>query len=518
MKFRPPRSARTIAPVRVLSAVFVVPVFVAAAVALAALGSALVAAPAHAADPASASTPTPLLITVDDLPIAGALHEEQAERERITRGLLEALAKHRIRAVGLVTWNNVKSDADLDLLEMWLEAGHELGNHSRAHLDYTRTDSTAYIDDMEAGRAALAGFLRERGWCRCPDGVWRKATGTQADREASAASIEAARTAAAAGREHDPRTGERHDSATCIPSAENQRVRFFRFPYLREGETSAKLAAMRRYLAASGQRNLHVTIDYQDWDFEKPWVEARRRGDAAEMERVAARYHESLHLETRCHEEESERLFERVPPQILLLHANEVGAANWDSLFAWFERSGHRFATVDEVLADSAFAGADACEFLSRYGGSLWFRFSDCERRAAAHDAVATLLGEQAAAWNRGDLEGFCSVYSDDATFVSPSGTSQGRAMILDRYRAKYPDASAMGTLTLEVVEGRAAGGPEVSMLGDVMPGRIHAYSVAARWTLAYPAGAERETKSGMTLLVLHREGGAWKIVQDASM
>jgi hypothetical protein len=50
------------------------------------------------------------------------------------------------------------------------------------------------------------------------------------------------------------------------------------------------------------------------------------------------------------------------------------------------------------------------------------------------------------------------------------------------------------------------------------MPGRIHAYSVAARWTLAYPAGAERETKSGMTLLVLHREGGAWKIVQDASM
>jgi hypothetical protein len=90
--------------------------------------------------------------------------------------------------------------------------------------------------------------------------------------------------------------------------------------------------------------------------------------------------------------------------------------------------------------------------------------------------------------------------------------------MILERYRKKYPDRSAMGTLTLEVVEGRAAGGPEVSMLGDAMPGRIHAYSVAARWTLSYPAGASRESASGMTLLVLHRGPDGWKIVQDASM
>ena len=77
---------------------------------------------------------------------------------------------------------------------------------------------------------------------------------------------------------------------------------------------------------------------------------------------------------------------------------------------------------------------------------------------AADRTAVGAVLEDQVAAWNRGDLEAFCSVYSDDATFVSPSGTSQGRSMILDRYRAKYPDKSAMGTLTLEVAEGRAAG------------------------------------------------------------
>lgn len=420
---------------------------------------AAIAPPARAA----AGEPIPLVVTVDDLPIAGGLHESAEERARITRGLLAALAKHGIRAVGLVTWSNVTGPADLDLLGEWLSAGHELGNHSYGHLDYSRTDSAAYVADVEKGRAALAGFLEERG-------------------------------------------------------AQEGRVRYFRFPFLREGETPEKLGAVRRYLAASGQRNLPVTIDDQDWSFERPWVEARRAGDAEAMARLAEDYHASLRLEVRSHEEESGRLFGRVPPQILLLHANEVGAAQWDALFAWIAARGHRFAGVEEALADSAYA--EPCDFVSRYGGSLWFRIADCRRRESARAAVAALLAEQAAAWNRGHLEAFCSVYAEDATFVSPSGVSRGRGTILERYRAKYADRAAMGTLALEVLEGRPAAGPEVSMLGDAVPGRIHAFTVVARWTLSYPegAGGAAATRTGTTLLVLHRGPDGWRIVQDASL
>jgi hypothetical protein len=36
-----------------------------------------------------------------------------------------------------------------------------------------------------------------------------------------------------------------------------------------------------------------------------------------------------------------------------------------------------------------------------------------------------------------------------------------------------------------------------------------------ARWSLAYP---DKPTASGLTLLVLHRSGDRWLIVQDASM
>jgi uncharacterized protein (TIGR02246 family) len=122
-------------------------------------------------------------------------------------------------------------------------------------------------------------------------------------------------------------------------------------------------------------------------------------------------------------------------------------------------------------------------------------------REDETRKAVAAVLDRQVQAWNRGDLEGFVSVYAEDAAFVSPTGLTRGRQAVLERYRKRYPDKAAMGRLSLEIVETRLAG--------------AQAASVVARWTLAYP---ERPAAGGLTLLVLHARGGAWLIVQDASM
>ena len=91
----------------------------------------------------------------------------------------------------------------------------------------------------------------------------------------------------------------------------------------------------------------------------------------------------------------------------------------------------------------------------------------------------------------------------------------QGRESITDRYRRRYPDPSAMGTLRLEVVEFRPAWGIEASVLGDAEPSEIHAASIVARWTLSWP---DKEAATGLTLMVFERRSGAWRIVQDASM
>lgn len=118
---------------------------------------------------------------------------------------------------------------------------------------------------------------------------------------------------------------------------------------------------------------------------------------------------------------------------------------------------------------------------------------------AAVAAQLAARLDVQAAAWSRGDLDAFASVYAEDALFLSPSGTTRGRAELVERYRRRYPDAAAMGRLTLEVLEVRA--GADTA-------------GVAARWTLSY---ADRPEATGLTLLVFRKTATGWQIVQDAS-
>lgn len=115
-------------------------------------------------------------------------------------------------------------------------------------------------------------------------------------------------------------------------------------------------------------------------------------------------------------------------------------------------------------------------------------------------EELRALLGRQAAQWTAGDLEGFCSHYGDDAIFVSPSGRTDGRQAVYERYKKKYVDKKGMGALSLEVLHVIADG---------------NAASVAMKWRLAFEGKAPSE---GFSVIGLERRGGAWKIVHDASM
>jgi uncharacterized protein (TIGR02246 family) len=121
---------------------------------------------------------------------------------------------------------------------------------------------------------------------------------------------------------------------------------------------------------------------------------------------------------------------------------------------------------------------------------------------AASPDAALQAeLTRQAGAWNRGDLDAFCAFYADDAVFISPSGVTRGRQAVLDRYKKRYPTPAAMGTLSLEAIDTRLFGQEGATAM--------------ARWTLSYP---DKPPATGLTLVVLRREGRGWRILQDASM
>ncbi len=124
-----------------------------------------------------------------------------------------------------------------------------------------------------------------------------------------------------------------------------------------------------------------------------------------------------------------------------------------------------------------------------------------CSGKKPSFDAapILTVMDQQEQAWNRGDLPGFMSGYSDTICFIGSRGMTCGRDEVTANYVKSYPDARAMGKLTFGILE--------------VVPaGEGHAW-VSGTWALA----RTRDTLSGGYSLLWVKESGAWRIVRDHS-
>lgn len=124
-----------------------------------------------------------------------------------------------------------------------------------------------------------------------------------------------------------------------------------------------------------------------------------------------------------------------------------------------------------------------------------------CSFRPRDRQAIADLLADQVAAWNRGDLDGFLRAYepSDALVFTSGGAIRRGfdatRARYLGRYAAR--GSETMGHLALDLLEIRALGRDGAVVLG--------------RWSLSATAAAGE----GVFTLALLRTSAGWRIVHD---
>jgi len=159
-------------------------------------------------------------------------------------------------------------------------------------------------------------------------------------------------------------------------------------------------------------------------------------------------------------------------------------------------------------MSKTAVLGLAACGAILALGSAL----ASDESPSIDDDSREAIqaIGRQVEAWNRGDLEGFTAMYDEDCVFVTPDGVTRGRDAVLDRYRRRYPDRAAMGSLAIEIERATSVRGT-----GDA----VVAVAIAGRWSLHYPDDGARDTAEGWTAIVLERgEDGGWKIIQDASM
>ena len=115
--------------------------------------------------------------------------------------------------------------------------------------------------------------------------------------------------------------------------------------------------------------------------------------------------------------------------------------------------------------------------------------------------AVTRVLETQAAAWNRGDLEGYMAWYwrSPELSFYSGATITQGWQQTLDRYRQRYQS------------EGREMGRLHFSDLKiDLLA--PDAALVRGRWQLTMSDG---KRPHGLFTLLLRRLPEGWRIVHD---
>jgi len=112
--------------------------------------------------------------------------------------------------------------------------------------------------------------------------------------------------------------------------------------------------------------------------------------------------------------------------------------------------------------------------------------------------AIRAVLDAQAAAWNRGDIEGYMDGYerSPDIVFISGDRVTRGWKTVLERYKRSYGTREKMGVLTFSDIE--------ITMLNT------DAALVFGRWQLR----TKDEPRGRFTLLFRKTKAG-WRIVHD---
>lgn len=267
-------------------------------------------------------------VTFDDLPYQAAGSDlcDPVRAMTLAEDFVGMLRPLDTRAAVFVNEGKVcearRADLLPALLDVWLDAGFDLGNHTATHINIHRNEVDAYLADVDAGAPASQAALARRG----------------------------------------------------------RSLRFFRHPYLFTGETPEKKAAIAAGLAERGYTIAPVTIDNNDWMFAAVYRRAEAAGDEALKTRIGEAY--VAHMATVLDHAEpysAELTGGREPAQVLLLHANTLNRDWYPRIHALYLARGYRFVTLNEALTDPVYAHAD--DYVRANGISWLHRWTFTEGR-----------------------------------------------------------------------------------------------------------------------------------------
>jgi peptidoglycan/xylan/chitin deacetylase (PgdA/CDA1 family) len=249
-------------------------------------------------------------VTFDDLPLNGQLAPGTTQA-LIARDTLAVLKRLRVPQVyGFINAAKLEGNRDgAEALKLWMAAGQRLGNHTYAHMDLHQNTAEAFSRQVRMNEPVLE--LLDKG------DMWR----------------------------------------------------WFRYPYLHEGNEIEKRRLARKDLLDHGYQIAQVTLDYEDYLWNTPYARCVVSGDSKAKEWLRTSYLDTASAYLDLGRALARQVYGREINHVLLLHLGQFSSTILPDLFDLLRKKGFTLVTLEEAQRDPAYQlDPDAA---SSYGGTL---------------------------------------------------------------------------------------------------------------------------------------------------
>jgi peptidoglycan-N-acetylglucosamine deacetylase len=248
------------------------------------------------------STAQNLAITFDDLPLNGLL-PPGVTRVETTKNVLEILKKKHVPPVyGFINAKKLEgSDDGAEALRIWA-AAEPFGNHTYSHMDLEQNSPEAFEREIEENEPVLELLNKD------------------------------------------------------LPSGEAKDTwRWFRYPYLHEGDTVEKRRAVRAYLKAHGYRIAQVTLDWEDYLWNTAYARCVEKNDKKSIEWLHSSYLSTASDFLDLGREQARLIYGRDISYVLLMHLGAYSSTILPDALDLLKKKGFKLVTLEEAQSDAAY-------------------------------------------------------------------------------------------------------------------------------------------------------------------
>lgn len=257
-----------------------------------------------------------IAVTIDDLPLQRIGHFSNAKATEIFNRLISKIKKQSAPVTSFVNEDKLEVDGKNDpekiaLLENWLNAGFDLGNHTYSHKSANVIPVKGFEEEILKGERVIRTLIEAKG----------------------------------------------------------KSLKYFRHPFLQTGRSLEIKNEIETFLKRHDYQIAPVTIDNSEWIFGSAYDKAIDSNKTEAAKRIGNEYIEYMKRKLEYWEDQTQALFGKEINHILLIHANTLNSDYYNQLCQMILAKSYKFITLEEALKDEVYKTKDT--FIGR-GGISW--------------------------------------------------------------------------------------------------------------------------------------------------